>query len=101
MVLHMPDFKVVTRAHVLHAIDEYDELGREAFLERHGFGSDRGYVLHHDGKRYESKAVLGVAYRKATGARLSAKDFSGGKAGAAKKLRDLGFVVDGPDRDTA
>ena len=45
------------------------------------------------GKASESKAVLGVAYKRATGQLLGPHDFSGGVKGAARVLRALGFEV--------
>lgn len=93
----MPNFDAVTREHVLKALAEYDEVGAEAFLERYGFGSAREYVLWHEGRSYDSKAVLGVAQAFATGTPAASADFSGGKAGAAKVLRNLEFEVASPD----
>jgi hypothetical protein len=46
-----------------------------------------------DGKAYDSKAILGVAYGCATGRPLTSAEFSGGVAGAAGALRELGFEV--------
>lgn len=45
----------VRRKATLQAIAEYDRLGREALLERHGFVKSRSYWLLHGGKRYDSK----------------------------------------------
>ena len=83
----------VERHHVLQAVAEYDGLGQDEFLARHGFGRARAYLLIIDGKTYDSKAVLGVAFGYATGRPLSSKDFSGGVHGAAGVLRALGFEV--------
>ncbi|WP_418606155.1 hypothetical protein [Georgenia sp. SUBG003] len=93
----MVDFHNVTRDHVLAAMAEYDRMGADDFLERHGFGRAREYVLWSDGRSYDSKAILGVAYQRATGLPLSADGFSGGKCGAARVLRDLGFDVTSPE----
>jgi hypothetical protein len=82
--------------HVLAAVGEYDRLGHEEFLEKYHFGRARQYMLRHEGREYDSKAVLGVAYGHATGRPLSAQEFSGGRFGAAKILRRLGFIVSGP-----
>ena len=79
--------------HVRQAAAEYDELGQDEFLVRYGFGRARTYLLIIDGKAYDSKAILGVAYRHATGQPLGSEDFSGGAAGAARVLRSLGFEV--------
>jgi hypothetical protein len=83
------------RDHVLAAVAEYDELGQTAFLDRHGFRPARAYPPVVDGKRYDSKAVLGAAYRPATGKVITYHDFSGGvgSTGAATALRRLNFEV--------
>jgi hypothetical protein len=86
----------VGREHVLAAIHEYDRLGQADFLDTHHFGPARQYLLEYGGHQYDSKAILGVAYQRATGNRVTAQDFSGGKHGAAKVLRSLGFTVSGP-----
>ncbi|WP_372730148.1 hypothetical protein [Nocardioides sp.] len=93
----MPDLSNVTRDDVMAALAEYDKLGGDEFLSRYGFGPSREYVLLHGERSYDSKAILGVAHRYATGAALSSQDFSGGRSGAAKVLRALGFEVSGPD----
>jgi 5-methylcytosine-specific restriction protein A len=84
----------ITRESVLRAIAEYDELGQEAFLARYGFDSARTYLLVHDGKTYDSKAIAGAAHGFLPGRRaLSPGDFSGGKATVGRVLRGLGFAV--------
>lgn len=52
----------ITASSVLEAIEEFGALGREEFLSRHGFGEARSYHLLHDGRRYPSKAIVGVAH---------------------------------------
>lgn len=47
---------------VLQAIQEFDSLGEQTFLERYGFKDARGYWLKHQGKLYPSKAIVGAAY---------------------------------------
>lgn len=47
---------------VLKAIAEYDRLGRDEFLAKHGYGPARKYVLIHKGRHYDSKAIAGVAF---------------------------------------
>jgi len=61
----------------------------------HHFGPATAYLLILDGKGYDSKAILGVAYQLATGRPLGSGDFSGGVAaqGAAHVLRALGFEI--------
>jgi putative restriction endonuclease len=38
-------------------------VGREAFLNKYGFGKAHEYFLLLEGKRYDSKVVAGVAFR--------------------------------------
>jgi hypothetical protein len=83
----------VTRTEVLRAIQEYDQLGPEAFFSAHGFAPTTTYDLVWDERRYPPKAILGTAYEFATGQRLASEDFEGGKAGAVKVLGKLGFTV--------
>jgi hypothetical protein len=83
----------VTRAEVLHAIQEYDQLGPEQFFSEHGFAPTTTYDLVWDKHRYPPKAILGTAYEFATGQRLASGDFEGGKSGAVKVLENLGFTV--------
>jgi hypothetical protein len=83
----------VARADVVRAMEEYDRLGQDRFLAEHGFGRATAYLLIYCGRSYDSKAILGVAYKFATGIRLSSHDFSGGIYGAARVLRRLGFEV--------
>ena len=85
----------IDQAAVLRAIEECVQLGRDAFLQKHGFGRSRGYFLRHDGKLYDSKAIVGVAHGYSGGGRqpLAANQFSGGEATVAQTLRDLGFEV--------
>jgi hypothetical protein len=86
----------VRREHVLAAVREFDRLGQADFLDTYHFGPARQYLLEYDARQYDSKAILGVAYLLATGIRVTAQDFSGGRHGAAKVLRSLGFTVSGP-----
>ena len=75
------------------ALKEYDDLGGPAFLRRYGLGPSREYLLWARGQSYDSKAVLGVARRNATGEPASAADANGGVAGGAQVLTDLGFTI--------
>ncbi|MGG5889443.1 HNH endonuclease [Falsiroseomonas sp. HC035] len=81
---------------VLQAIRELDDLGREAFLAKYGYGEAREFWLLHNGERYDSKAIVGVAfkYQKGIGQALDREDFSGGSATVQKALERLGFEVE-------
>lgn len=91
----MPTLSQLTdRNAVLAAIDEYDKLGQDEFLRRHRFGPAREYLIHHEGKTYDSKAIAAVAVRNQSGEILTVSSFSGGERTVAKKLRSLGFTVE-------
>lgn len=47
---------------VVAAMHEFDELGRDRFLAKYGFGRARTYVVEHRGRTYDSKALAAVAY---------------------------------------
>jgi len=89
-------FSAVTRQHILQAIAEYDTRGPEDFLGVYGFEPSPEYALVHEGRRYDSKAVLGVAHRYATGRIALSDEFHGGMHAAATVLRKRGFEVDEP-----
>ena len=85
----------LTKDAILRAMGEFDALGREEFLSSYGFKHARSYFLEHDGRRYDSKAIAGVAHKfiRPEDGLLIASSFSGGEATVASKLRELGFVV--------
>jgi 5-methylcytosine-specific restriction protein A len=94
--------KDIGREQVLDAVAEYDRLGREAFLRQHGYDRARQYVLVHDGKPYDSKAIVGVAHGFLPGEKpLISSEFSGGEATVGRLLRTLGFTVQVGDGMTA
>lgn len=82
------------RSAVLAALGEFDRLGRDTFLERHGFGRARNYFINHEGRLYDSKAIVGVAHKHQTGSALEAGDFSGGEQTVTPLLERLGFNVE-------
>lgn len=84
----------ITRREVEKAIEEYDRLGRDTFLRAYGFRRARHYLLLHEGRPYDSKAIIGAAHGHVPGqSPLPARDFSGGAAHAAALLENLGFAV--------
>jgi 5-methylcytosine-specific restriction protein A len=75
---------------------EYEQLGRDAFLRKHGYGRARQYYLRGpDGQLYDSKAITGVAYglQFPQHGPLRAAEFSGGEATVKTVLDGLGFDV--------
>lgn len=90
----MPNYKNLSdRGSVLNAITEYDQLGQQAFLKRYGFGKARTFVMIHNGRQYDSKAIVGAAYGHQFGKPLLATDFSGGQVTVVPLLMGLGFEV--------
>lgn len=81
------------RRAVLDALNEYDRVGRDTFLERHGFGRARDYFIQHEGRLYDSKAIVGVAHGYQFGTALGADAFSGGDTVVVPILERLGFSV--------
>ena len=88
----------VTAEGVKRAIAEFDLKGREAFLDKYGFGEARGYFLIHGERRYDSKAIVGVAHRydRPDCGPLKSGQFSGGAATVVPLLESLGFDVARP-----
>lgn len=85
----------LTREAVLRAVEEYDRLGRDAFLATYHFGRAREYYLLLNGIRYDSKAIAGVAHKYVgpNGQQLFAGEFAGGERTVRKALQQLGFTV--------
>jgi len=85
----------IQRSAVLRAVEEFNRLGRERFLELYNYGKAKQYFLKLDGKFYDSKAILGVAhkYQFPVKGPLKSDDFSGGKLTVQQKLEELGFTV--------
>lgn len=87
----------ITVEAVRAAIEEYDRIGRASFLKKYGFRKSRGYVLRYGARDYDSKAIAAAAHGFVPNSSpLDWRDFSGGKAGAARLLIDLGFEVQSP-----
>ena len=86
----------ITRETVLAAVEEYDRLGRDAFLAKYGFGPAREYFLEIGGRLYDSKAICGAArgFVHPDRGPLSADEFSGGSATVEATLTGLGFRVE-------
>jgi hypothetical protein len=80
---------------VLTALGESDELGRDAFLAKYGFGRAKHWMLVVDGRAYDSKAIAAAAhgFQHPDLGPLRASDFSGGQQTVVRKLRELGFEV--------
>lgn len=84
---------------IKRAMAECDRLGRDEFLSHYGYDPAREYVVHWNGKEYDSKAIAGVAhgFEFPELGPLKPQDFYGGisSGGAARKLSQLGFKIVG------
>jgi 5-methylcytosine-specific restriction enzyme A len=85
---------LTSRDAVLAALAECDASGRDAFLKQYGYKYSRLYPLKYNGRVYDSKAIVGVAYGKQHGTALKASEFSGGLATVIPLLKRLGFDAD-------
>ncbi|WP_328479515.1 HNH endonuclease [Streptomyces sp. NBC_00377] len=83
----------ISRDGVLKAIAEYEELGRERFLSEYGYRPATGYLLVHEDRTYDSKAIAGVAHKFDQGRALRSDELIGGRSHAARWLARLGFVI--------
>lgn len=88
----------ITKAGILRAIAEHDRLGPEAFRETYGYGAAVTYLLVHEGRQYDSKAIAGVAHLYDFGNALKHYQLSGGLKGAVAWLRREGFTVVEPPK---
>jgi len=80
---------------VEQALDEFEALGRPAFLQKYGFGEARDYFVLRNGRLYDSKAIAGAAFgfQYPSIGPLKANQFSGGESTVKAKLEQLGFEV--------
>lgn len=87
--------ELTSRDAVLQAMLMCDSLGSDEFRQRYGFGLASAYLLKHDSKLYDSKAIAGVAFGLEHPDRgpLKPSEFSGGADGAAGRLKRLGFTI--------
>jgi len=89
------------RSAVLQAINEFRELGEDAFLEKYGFERSRRIQIADEGETFPSKAILGAAhgFQFPDAGPLKPSEFSGGRV-TVDTARQLGFEVveaDAPD----
>ncbi|GHH95277.1 HNH endonuclease [Streptomyces capillispiralis] len=83
----------ISRDGVLKAIAEYKDWGRDRFLAEYGYKPATGYLLIHEDRTYDSKAIAGVAHKFDQGRALRPDELSGGRSHAARWLARLGFVI--------
>ena len=91
----------ITRQAVQQAIQEFDRVGRKKFLKNNGFGTARTYWLIYDGRRYDSKAIIGVAHNKYARPGLKPLgQFVSGADTVQPVLENLNFTVRVGNADT-
>jgi 5-methylcytosine-specific restriction enzyme A len=83
----------ISRDDVLKTMQEYDELGGQAFLDLYGYKEARKYLILHDGKEYDSKAIAGVAHKHRHGRPLANGELTGGLGQAVKWIQREGFQI--------
>ncbi|MGW2783408.1 HNH endonuclease [Streptomyces populi] len=74
-------------------MQEYDELGGPTFLSLYGFKAARKFLILHDGKEYDSKAIAAVAHKHRHGRPLTWPELSGGVGHAVDWLKREGFQI--------
>lgn len=74
-------------------------MGRDAFPDTYGYEPVRDSFLIHEGRRYDSKAIAGVAHRAISGQPLRPGEFSGDNDTVARQFIRLGFQVIAPGLD--
>jgi len=86
---------ITRRKLILEAISEFRRLGRDDFLKEYKFGPAVTYWLVHEGRRYDAKAICGVAhgYARPDLGPLRTKDSSFNSRTAKRKLEHLRFKV--------
>jgi MoxR-like ATPase len=91
-----PAGDLTSRDAVFDAIREFNDVGRDAFLGKYGFGRAKSWHLIYEGKPYDSKAIYGVAYgiEHPDRGHLVSADFTGGEHSVARRLEKLGFEVE-------
>ena len=86
---------VTSRDAVLTAVEEFDRIGRDAFLKKYGYRKAVSYFLAHDGRHYDTKAIIGAAFRyQHRLPPLGNDEFSGGKATVETALTRMKFRVE-------
>lgn len=97
---------VTDREAVLRSLREFDLLGRDPFLSKHGFERSRNHPIELEGQLYDSIPIHAVAhgFQFPAAARLTAEDYGDGFQPVVQELEALGFSTryfDGSDHPDA
>jgi 5-methylcytosine-specific restriction enzyme A len=86
---------IASQAAIVQAIEEFDQLGRPAFLATYHFSEARRYFLVRNGQLYDSKAIVGVAHSTSSPSRgrLARPTLAVARRPSKRKLETLGFEV--------
>ena len=84
----------VTKEGVEKALDEFDEIGRTAFLAKYEFGESKSHYIVREGNQYDAKAIVGAAHGHSgeDWKPLTNHEFKSGERTTAR-LEKLGFTV--------
>ena len=87
--------ELTSREAVLSAMAECDELGRDAFLAKYGFGRAKKYMVRHAGVDYDIRALAFIAYQFQFPDRepLSRTRTASGTGSTVPAMERLGFQV--------
>ena len=78
----------LTWNHVLQAMDEYDDLGRDVFLKKYRYTKSRSYRINRNGNEYDMKPVWRRAYGYADAERAPSSDDVSAQSRVVKALLD-------------
>jgi hypothetical protein len=82
----------LTEAAVRQAVEEFDQIGREAFLAKYQIDGARGFWVVDNGRAYDSKALAGAAHGfLPVQSPLLFNQFSGGMKTVRRIMNELGF----------
>ena len=95
----MFDISKLLASSIEASLAEWDEIGRQEFLDRHGLHGAFKYVIISDGKQYDAKAILvRAARRQVSDNSIALSEFGANEDTIARPLRRLGFIVRDKDQ---
>lgn len=83
----------VTRDAILDAVDEYEDLGRDGFLNKYGFAAQVDVILEYVGQKYDGVAIAAAGHGFQTGTPLSSGELINRENEVAERLAKLQFRV--------
>ena len=89
--------KELTREAVEAVIAEYDQIGRDALLQRYGFSDAQAPAFEYEGQSYDSRAVIAAAWRHLGPgeAPFDPDEAARDERTVARALKQLGFDISG------